>query len=332
MTDETSTPNATGIHAADRSGTHAVGAPYDNASIAARLAGLPQTASARSVAIETEDGTFSGFRAEPAKPGPNVGTAVLVHGWPEYAACWEAVAADLLAGGMSVLAYDQRGYSPGVRPQEVEAYSGGLLARDIDRITRKAGIGEFHLVGHDWGGAAAWVYASRPSSRLRTLTVVATPHPEALARQTDDPDQYERFAYQRAICDHPQGVARALLRDGGRRLSTLYEGAVPQNLITSYVERFQEPGVFDSVLKYYLAKAENDNAGPARVKLGPVTVPTQYIWGSADVAFPRRTAELSAEYATGPYRFVRVEGATHWLPSQHPELISERVLDWAHQA
>ena len=59
------------------------------------------------------------------------------------------------------------------------------------------GAETFHLVGHDWGGALAWVVADVHADRLHTLTVVSTPHVNALAAAVADPDtdQAERSSY-----------------------------------------------------------------------------------------------------------------------------------------
>ena len=42
-------------------------------------------------------------------------------------------------------------------------------------------------------------------------------------------------------------------------------------------------------------------------------MPVCYVWGSADQTVGRRAAELTAEHVTGPYRFVEVAGAGHFL-------------------
>jgi pimeloyl-ACP methyl ester carboxylesterase len=34
-------------------------------------------------------------------------------------------------------------------------------------------------VGHDWGGAVGWAMAARNPDRLKSLTVLSTPHPAA---------------------------------------------------------------------------------------------------------------------------------------------------------
>lgn len=303
------------------------GAPFDNASVAARLAELPSVADAQALAVTTEHGDFAGFRATPAHPDPQLGDALLLHGWPEFAACWEQTAAILLDQGMSVLAYDQRGYSPGARPDSVDEYTMPHLVADLDEISRAMGLDRFHLVGHDWGGMVAWHYAANHPERLLTSTVVSTPHPIAHAKQVQaDPDQYERMEYMRSIQDHPEGVARTLLRNDGERLIDLYDSDVPDDMAASYVSRLSEPGAMGSVLKYYQAAD-----GRARLSSTPVTVPTTFVWGSEDIAFPRATAELTAEYVEGPYRFVPLEGASHWLPESRPEEIAREAIALARE-
>ena len=61
------------------------GAPFDNASVAARLAELPTTAAAEALTVSTDQGEFAAFRATPAHQDPDLGDAVLLHGWTEFA-------------------------------------------------------------------------------------------------------------------------------------------------------------------------------------------------------------------------------------------------------
>ena len=48
---------------------------------------------------------------------------LLLHGFPENASMWSGVEPALHAAGLRTIAPDQRGYSPGARPDGVEAYS-----------------------------------------------------------------------------------------------------------------------------------------------------------------------------------------------------------------
>ncbi|MYM19216.1 alpha/beta fold hydrolase [Brevibacterium sp. 5221] len=330
----------------------ALGAPHDNASVAARLGGEPFELPARGLA-------FAGYRASPGTgvPGaaeahspaaprtaaPGVGAhgtgahgaaearpgaalpVLLVHGWPEFAAGWEATARELLAAGYEVAAYDQRGYSPGARPDDVRAYDVAELVADMAAVAQGLGWERFHLVGHDWGGIVGWAFAAVHPERLASFTSAASAHPEAHGRRmAEDPDQRRRMEYMRRIRRDPAGMREALLDDDGALLRSYYQGAVPAALVDSYVERLSEPGAMDAVLSYYRQFGEG-----APIAYRPITVPALYLWGSRDAAFTRGAAELTADYVEGPYRFVELTGATHWLPEEKPDEIAAAVLDWA---
>ena len=90
---------------------------------------------------------------------------MLLHGFPQTAACWIWVAETLAAVGYRVLAPDQRGYSPGARPAAVRAYRMPKARRPRARLGRAA---RFHVVGRDWGGAVAWALAGRHPERVAT--------------------------------------------------------------------------------------------------------------------------------------------------------------------
>ncbi len=46
------------------------------------------------------------------------------------------------------------------------------MMEDAAVMATALGRREFHLVGHDWGGAVAWVVATRYPDRVKTLTVL----------------------------------------------------------------------------------------------------------------------------------------------------------------
>src|SRR3954451_14739753 len=129
--------------------------------------------------------------------GPEDGDAViLLHGFPESSLSWSGVVPLLAGAGLRVVAPDQRGYSPGARPAGVESYTTDQLAGDVVGLADALGIGTFHLVGHDWGAAVAWVTAVRHRDRLRTLTAVSVPHLAAYgAALRSDADQQQRASY-----------------------------------------------------------------------------------------------------------------------------------------
>src|SRR5215216_2418970 len=164
------------------------------------------------VTIRTAAGTFDALAA-----GPEDGRAVLLlHGFPECAEQWEHQLAALAGAGHRAVAFDQRGYSPGVRPLEVDAYGPEELIGDVLAVADALAWPRFDLVGHDWGSAVAWMTAAAHPERLRTLVTVSTPHGAALSRALrEDPDQRQRSAYVRLF--HTPQAERELLHGGGLR-------------------------------------------------------------------------------------------------------------------
>src|SRR3954470_19516405 len=130
--------------------------------------------------------------------GPEDGRLVLLlHGFPQSSYSWRSQLEALGAAGYRAVAPDQRGYASGARPVGTEHYAIPHLVADVLAIADDMGGHEFDLVGHDWGGAVAWQVAGRYPERLRTLTVLSTPHPASLTRTLSDAvgDQRERSSY-----------------------------------------------------------------------------------------------------------------------------------------
>src|SRR6478672_2127138 len=115
--------------------------------------------------------------------GPADGDVViLLHGFPQTNACWDGVIPTLTEAGFRVLAPNQRGYSSRARPNGRRSYAAHNLVDDVLALADAAGAERFHVVGHDWGGAVAWYCAMWHPERVRSVTVLATPHPAAFRK------------------------------------------------------------------------------------------------------------------------------------------------------
>jgi pimeloyl-ACP methyl ester carboxylesterase len=55
-------------------------------------------------------------------------------------------------------------------------------------------------------------------------------------------------------------------------------------------------------------------------------VPTLYVWGDNDLAVGETAAMETAKYVTGPYRFERLRGASHWLQQEAADRIVALLL------
>ena len=259
---------------------------------------------------------------------------VLLHGYPQSSASWRSVFPGLTAAGYRALAPDQRGYSPGARPVGRRAYVMSELVADVLALADQAGIDRFHVVGHDWGGAVAWALGTDHPDRLRTLTVLSTPHTGAFLRSTVTSSQALRSWYM-GLFQIPRVPEWLSLVGDGRvaRVAEVAEQLTPESRFFKpeylkraheYLARMREPGAITGALNWY--RAIPFEAAAIR-EAQPVTVPTLYVWSTKDVALGRKAAELTGHYVSGPYRLEILEGVSHWIPEEAPDAVVRLVLD-----
>ena len=248
---------------------------------------------------------------------PDGSPVLLLHGFPQSAAAWDRVWPALADAGHRVLLAEQRGYPSDFRPRGRRAYRVPLLVEDV-----VAALDEpVHVVGHDWGGVVGWALAASRPELVRSLTVVSTPHPRALARALRTADQARRSWYVLAF-QLPVLPERLLLANGGRRLRGVLRGSgLDADTAREYAARMSEPGALTAALNWYRALPL---AG--RSIAGPVPVRTLYVWGEEDFALGRRAAEDTGRYVTGPYEFVPLPGVSHWVPEQHADELLPPLL------
>jgi pimeloyl-ACP methyl ester carboxylesterase len=269
--------------------------------------------------VDVGDLSFD-VRTDGPEDGPPV---LLLHGFPETSLSWSAVTPLLAEAGLRTYAPDQLGYSPGARPDEVDAYALPNLVQVTADLMTALDVPVAHVVGHDWGANVAWGLAAWHPDRVRTLTAVSVPHPTAytLAYRAD-PEQKERSGYIRLFWQAGK-AEEVLLADDARRLRRMLDApdsGVPAEAVDVYVAQLSAPGALTAALNWYRAMSSG-------TRVDPVEVPTTYVWSDGDVAVGRTAAEACADQVTGDYRFVELPGITHWVPEQAPAQLARAVLD-----
>lgn len=269
-----------------------------------------------------------GLTFDVADDGPGDGeVVVLLHGYPENKESWAAITPQLTAAGYRVLAPDQRGYSPGARPKGRRAYTLPKLVGDVLALADAAGCTaghRFHVVGHDWGGAVAWALATNHPDRLASVTSLTTPHPSAMARSMVTSTQLLRSWYMLfyQLPALPELTART---DAGAR-------SMRRSLVGS--------GLSEARADVYLAMLRAGAAGPAinwyralpfagraAAAAGPIRVPTLYVYAGADFALTRAAADATGKHVAAEYQYEVVEGASHWLPEESPDVVGPMIVD-----
>jgi pimeloyl-ACP methyl ester carboxylesterase len=263
--------------------------------------------------------TRNGLTFDVLDAGPPDGEpVVLLHGFPQDATAWNRVTPALHQHGLRTLAPDQRGYSPGARPTGRSPYTLRETTADVLALLDAAGLESAHIVGHDWGGFAAWALGAWHPDRVRTLTVLSVPHPGAMSKALISSDQALRSSYV-GLFQVPVLPERLLLAGNGAALRRmLRHGGLPREAVDHYVSRMQEPGALTAALGWYRALPVS-----SRDPVGTVRVPTLHLWSTGDAFLGRAATEDTARFVDAPYRLEVLDDVTHWIP----ELAADRVAE-----
>ena len=255
--------------------------------------------------------------------GPAGGVLVLLlHGFPESRHSWRAALPEIAKAGYRAVAPDQRGYSPGARPDpaNLDNYLFDKLVADAIDIADASGApgARFHLVGHDWGGQVSWGVATRYPERLASLTVLSRPHPLSFRRALqEDPDQKHRSRHHGKFLE--PDTADKLLADNAKAMR---EGLFGQSAesVKQHLEILGTKPALEAALAWY--RANKGLSGD----FGPVTVPTLYIWGDADATVGRVAAEGTGEFVGAAYAMEVLPGVGHFVMDRAAGRTTELLL------
>jgi pimeloyl-ACP methyl ester carboxylesterase len=266
---------------------------------------------------------------------------ILLHGFPESHRTWRHQIADL-AQDHFVLAPDQRGFARSSKPDGVENYTPDKPVADMIALADHFDLERFTLVGHDWGGAIAWMAALNHPDRVARLIIVNAPHPFIFQKSLfDDMAQREASQYIRAFRNpefekHLDQIGLSAFFDGSFMRHTNFDGVKEEKLV--YLDQWGQPGAMTAMLNWYRAttvKVPAMDETPERPAFldgpfPPIKVPTLVIWGLDDVALlPVQIAGLE------PYipdlTLVRLEGVGHFAPWQAPDKVTGAMREWLDQ-
>ncbi|ASW56248.1 alpha/beta fold hydrolase [Plantactinospora sp. KBS50] len=259
--------------------------------------------------------TFDVYAGGPAAGEP----VLLLHGFPQHSGEWAGVTPRLHAAGLRTYALDQRGYSPGARPPAVADYRLSECVADAVAVLDGLDVPAAHVVAHDWGAMVAWHLAARHPERVRSLTAVSVPHPAAYGHAlATDRVQRLRSSYM-ALFRRPGRAEDVLLALDAVALRAMLTG-VGRDRVETYAGPMRDRAALTAALNWYRAMSRAD------VTVGPVTVPTTYVWSRRDLAVGRTAAMACAQHVTGAYRLVELPGVTHWIPDAAPGPLAEAIL------
>ncbi len=240
---------------------------------------------------------------------------LFLHGAPDSWTIYASQFAEFSRDHM-VAAPNLRGFAPSGQPEAVEAYAMPRLLGDVHALLRHFGRKRCILVGNDWGGYVAWVFASAYPNLVERLVILNAPHPAILLREIrNSPAQIQASQYERnyytAIAPYPTWYN--------------YYRADPIKVPSSISDAAQT-GMPDLAARFFA-----DVAVPPATTSLRVDVPTLVLWGMQDpVGLPGLLDGLH-DYAPNA-TVVRIDDAGHLPMQSHPMLVNRAIRDFLWRA
>lgn len=247
---------------------------------------------------------------------------VLLHGFPETSFSWRRQIPALAAAGFRAVAPDLRGYGESSKPAGIDSYRLTEVVKDIAGLIAQNG-GVCNLVGHDWGGYAAWYLAMLHPELVSKLVVMNAPHGAALSRVLRrSMEQRLRLAYQLFfnLPILPELFWRLFGSMIMRRL-----GAFTSEEVAEYARSWRKPGATRAMMNYYRALRRHRRELRALVR--PIRVPTLFIFGERDPVFVRETAGGFGEWVPD-LRVERIPEAGHFVQTDAAEKVNALLIEF----
>lgn len=268
---------------------------------------------------------------------------LFLHGFPESHRTWRYQLANL-ALDFRVVAPDQRGFGGSDKPEGVEEYETSKPVADLIALADALGIGSFTLVGHDWGGAAAWLAALKHPDRVKRLVVVNAPHPLIFQRSLID-DEAQRTASQYIRAFRTPGFETAIEAMGWETFFEKSFGAhvdlklVPEEEREAYIHDWSQSGAMAAMLNWYRASSIEVPEMGEKARLPVWThapfpklkMPVLVVWGLRDKALlPVQLKGL--QDLVEDLRIVAEPEAGHFIPWERPEVVTQAIRDFMAEA
>jgi len=262
---------------------------------------------------------------------------IFLHGFPESHRTWRHILPDL-ARDHFVIAPDQRGYARSSKPPAVSDYTPDKPVADLFALADALGTDRFTLVGHDWGGAIAWIAALNRPDRIERLIVLNAPHPYVFQKSVfDDPAQRAASHYIRRFRE--TGIDKGLVGAGLEKfLGSTFAHHVTKAIAgadkAAYLDEWSQPGAMTAMLNWYRASTivvPEKGEQPERpaflsAPFPPVTVPVLVIWGVGDKAL--LPVQLEGLDALVPDLTIVKVDAGHFVPWEAPEAVIAAMRGW----
>jgi pimeloyl-ACP methyl ester carboxylesterase len=264
---------------------------------------------------------------------------IFLHGFPESSRSWRRYL-EAMSGNYFAIAPDNRGFGESDKPASVPDYRMENIVADISGLGAHYGASKFILVGHDWGGLAAWHFAARHPKKLLGLIVLNAPHP-TLFQQAIFSHAGQRAASQyvnrfRDVTFEAQvqtmGLEKFWMLLFGAQLAA---GQISQDDKASALKAWSKPGALTAMLNWYRAAdyvVPNVSAPLESVLESPldplhIAVKTMVIWGMRDTILLPCLLDGLDQYVPA-LTIKKIDDVGHGLIHERHEQIIAIINNW----
>ena len=287
----------------------------------------------------------TGITLNVALAGPeDAPPVILLHGFPESHRTWRAIV-PLLEDRFRLVMPDQRGFGGSDAPADPADYHIDKIIADLFALADALGIGKFALVGHDWGGAAAWAAAIKSAPykngpRITRLAIINAPHPVIFQKSLiENADQRASSQYINAFRE-PGFEATVEAMGFGTFFDKSFRNHVDLGTISAderdrYIAEWSRPGTLTGMLNWYraspiLVPPQGVDAPLPDWLLGAfptIHIPVRVIWGMNDAALlPMQLDGLEA--LIDEVEIVRLAGVGHFAPWEAPDQVADALSEF----
>ncbi|XP_034387156.1 epoxide hydrolase 4 [Cyclopterus lumpus] len=254
---------------------------------------------------------------------------LFLHGFPEFWFSWRYQLREFKSE-FRVVAVDMRGYGESDLPLSAESYRVDNLVTDIKDIVEYLGYNRCCLVGHDWGGTIAWLFAIHYPEMVTKLIVLNSPHPSVFT------DYALRHPSQLLKSSHffffqlPRFPELMLSINDFKALKALFTSRntgigrkgrwLTAEDLEAYLYALSQPGALTGALNYY-----RNVFSSLPLSQNHVRSPVLLLWGEQDAFLEQEMAEACRLYIRNHFRLNIISGASHWLQQDQPDIVNTLI-------
>ncbi len=286
--------------------------------------------------IQTRTVAANGLTFEVDTCGSGEKLAICLHGYPESSFSWRHQLPVLARMGYTAWAPNLRGYAGSSRPKRKSDYRIDCLTADVAALMDASGARPSLLIGHDWGGVIAWIFALQRIRPLDRLVVLNFPHPklyrERICRWPQIRKSWYVFLFQLPwLPELMMGAGGATVIGRTFSATAVDKSRFPDEVLDVYRRNALAPGALTAMINYYRANWGIRRGGlfaEQRQAIESVLeTPTLMIWGEVDIA-------LGKHLTYGTHRLVNdltlryLPDVSHWVQQEAPETVNAMIEAW----